>query len=801
MTSVRGAVNKVSYSIAGFVHAHDYNVVERHSRNQENGDITTKRIKLDSDNESNNPAAHQESHQVAVVSSWHKANLVWIDESTRVAHWHQIAVLVRALKDLSKSIQKSEGRNETGLPGPRPDDERRSPRLYHLRVHLGTFQQTAAILESIYSHTFLARLKEKFTFPQTTMDYETSPGEHLAIASAKVFLDNPPKECFSALSEAGVTPRVIEGVSADLGAIASQMPMPGLVQRAGFVGKVIKFFRGLDSFGCDASDDVVDTKMPGSFPDTQPKSGPAEEEASNARVESEERIRKKKETSRSYTPVAQTDTYSYIKDHLAEMETKVESSYRDKSSEKGSQGAPPKPISTIATRKDGQLSPALKRLQKSRYMKRVHFSPSTKQPSPSPMRPAGFLSKIFRSRGEIAVGSSLRHFGSERPLGDAQTDGSLDSRNSKDPDQELGSECQADDASGDGSDVDVIDKCKTRLVRHLNEFLKEREASRSSDRGEPPAPIGSPLGLPELDGLRISDDKEGELDDLSAALQLMLDEGEARQREEEARKAKEAEQERLRKTGGLRIPRKRLVKSLPSNWIARVQSTTRAPPNQVLAQTAESVDLRRHDFLKVVPPTEWLNDEIVNGSLQWLDRYVNEAAGASEVRSTKRVCLAMNSFFYKRLEDSGVHNTERALRRFGVSKTNFLNLETILMPICKNNHWTLLVVRPQKRTVSHMDSLNPGGSAVHTKRALDWIKALLGDDFKTTEWQTVQHQAPVQDNGYDCGVFTITNGMCLALGLNAADAYSNEELPLQRLRIAGMLLNKGFSGEFDLAGL
>lgn len=634
------------------------------------------------------------------------------------------------------------------------------------------------------------------------MDYDTSPDEYFAIASAKIFLDNPPNECSSVLMEAGVAPRVINGVSADLGAIVSHMPMPSLVQRAGFVGKVIKFFRGRDSFGCDASDDVadrIDTKMPGSFPDTQAKSDLAQEETSNARVDLEEET--PKEPSKSYAPVAQTDTYSYVKDHLAEMETKAKSSYRDKTSEKGSEGSLPRPISATAIRKDGQLSPALKRLQKSRYMKRVHFSPSTKQPSPSPIRPVGFLSKIFRSRDEIAASSPLRYFGSEKLLGEAQNDGFLDSRNSKTPDQELGSELRADDESEDGNGVDVIDKCKPRLVRHLNQCLKEREARRSSDHGEPLAPIGSPLGIPELAGLKISDDKEGELDDLSAALQLMLDEDEAQRREEEARKVKEAEQERLRKTGGLRIPRKRLVTSLPSNWIAKVQSTTRAPPNQVLTQTAESVDLRRHDFLKVVPPTEWLNDEIVNGSLQWLDRYVNKAAGASEIRSTKRVCLAMNSFFYKRLEDSGVQNTERALRRFGVSKANFLNLETILMPICKNNHWTLLVVRPQKRTVSHMDSLNPRGSSAHTKRALDWINALLGDEFKASEWQTVQHQAPVQDNGYDCGVFTITNGMCLALGLNAADAYSNEELPLQRLRIAGMLLNKGFSGEFDLAGL
>jgi Ulp1 family protease len=100
-----------------------------------------------------------------------------------------------------------------------------------------------------------------------------------------------------------------------------------------------------------------------------------------------------------------------------------------------------------------------------------------------------------------------------------------------------------------------------------------------------------------------------------------------------------------------------------------------------------------------------------------------------------------------------------------------------------------------------MDSLNPSGSAAHTRRALDWAKAILKEDFKEDEWVVVRHEAPLQTNGYDCGVHTITNGMCIALGLNAIDTYASHEMPLQRLRIAAMLINGGFTGDFDLAGL
>ncbi|KAF0316574.1 ulp1 protease family protein [Colletotrichum asianum] len=797
MTSVRGAVTKVSNSVAGYVYPRNYNAVELHSRDEQSGSITTKRIKLESHTDSASNESSREEQRGAEPQS-PKTNLVWVDESTRTANWHQVALLVRALRDIDRRIQKGQAGERTSSPSSRPDDEPRSRRLFALSANLRALQQTAAILEHIYSHTFLVRLKEMSRLPQPTMDYATNPDEYLAISAAKLFLDDLPDEYASSLIEAGVTPRVIKGVSADLNAIVTRKPMPGLVHKAGFVGKMMKFFRGRDSFGVDSTDYVMPGSFPSNFPDTRKKE-PAVSEASNIVVDSEER-QSRGNPPKAFMPVTETDTYAYIREHLAEMETKGKPLHTQTTIEGTSEDPVPKGIISPISKRD-KSSPALKRLQKSRGLKRVHFSSPSKQSLPSPSKPTGFLSKFFRSRAEPSIGSQVRKDEAESSLGGTQTDGSPDSRRSEVTTQDPETEAESDNTSEDTESENTMARYRPRLVQHLNSSIRGHKLRALSDDSEPPrVPTRSP-SPPTLAGLRISDDKEGELDDLSAALQLMLDEGEAQRRAEERRKAKEAEEERLRRTGGLRVPKKRLVKSLSIEWAAKVQDSIHADPQQVLAKTAENVELRRHDFLKVVPETEWLNDEIVNGSLLWLDRYVNEAAGATDVKSTKRVCLAMNSFFYKRLVDNGVQNTERALRRYGVTKATFLSLETILMPICSGNHWTLLVVRPQKRTVSHMDSLNPRGTSTHTKRGLAWVQAVLGDDFKADEWRVVKHEAPEQDNGYDCGVFTITNGICLALGLNAIDAYSKDELPLQRRRIAAMLLNKGFKGDFDLADL
>jgi sentrin-specific protease 1 len=122
------------------------------------------------------------------------------------------------------------------------------------------------------------------------------------------------------------------------------------------------------------------------------------------------------------------------------------------------------------------------------------------------------------------------------------------------------------------------------------------------------------------------------------------------------------------------------------------------------------------------------------------------------------------------------------------------------MPVCQGHHWTLIAVEPRKRTISHFDSLNPSGSDEKRFLTKEWIKAVLGDAYVEEDWQFVKHAAPRQTNGWDCGVHTVLNGLCLGLGIDPSTAYGSEELPELRKQLAAMLLNGGFKGEFDLAG-
>ncbi|KAG6018110.1 hypothetical protein E4U54_002720 [Claviceps lovelessii] len=318
---------------------------------------------------------------------------------------------------------------------------------------------------------------------------------------------------------------------------------------------------------------------------------------------------------------------------------------------------------------------------------------------------------------------------------------------------------------------------------------------RDNDGMDPSAAIDELFSLPSIQLLAISDDTKAGIALKKEREAQKIAEEEKRRAEECARKERE---ERLARSGGLRIPDQPLVSPLSPDWLSRAHATLRASASTTLATTAEGVELRRHDFAKVVPSTEWLNDEIVNGSLNWLDQFVNMAAGIKDTKKNTRKCLAMSSFFFKRLQEQGVTRTQRTLRRYGVEKKNLLDIDTILLPICEHSHWTLIVVRPSKRTIAHMDSLNPRGSQQYIDLGLAWLKDMLDENYVDSEWKVVRHEAPKQTNGYDCGVHTVTNGMCVALGLNPIDCYTAEDMPRQRLRIASMLLNGGFKGDFDL---
>lgn len=286
-------------------------------------------------------------------------------------------------------------------------------------------------------------------------------------------------------------------------------------------------------------------------------------------------------------------------------------------------------------------------------------------------------------------------------------------------------------------------------------------------------------------------------------LRLKEAEEEHRRAQEELRIAEEnrvrEEDERSAQTGQLRQPHRPLIPAVSAEWVDKVTATLRARHSVELAKTPEGSDLKRKDFETVVPENQWLNDEIVNGALLHVRNYVNQKVGIKNTRLQTPKCQVFNSFVGKNLVE-GKPMTERALRKNGIRKDNFLDVETVLIPICRGSHWTLIVVRPKHREIFHLDSLNRNGDSSLKNKAREWVRGILGGGFVESDWTFKTVASPHQSNSDDCGVHTITNGMCIGLGVDPS-AYASVEIPLQRLRVAAVLLNEGFEGEFSLDGI
>jgi len=211
---------------------------------------------------------------------------------------------------------------------------------------------------------------------------------------------------------------------------------------------------------------------------------------------------------------------------------------------------------------------------------------------------------------------------------------------------------------------------------------------------------------------------------------------------------------------------------------------------------------------------KWLNDEIVNASLHM---YKSMHCGA-----VKEPSHVLTSFFYARLAEmpggycyenvrrwtkwtTTLHThahieveggqCEQVLPHVNVEGTKWINLflfDKVFIPInMMNYHWFLIVLVMDAKEVRIVDSVGGDKSSYFTN-----ICAWLRDEGLKVNapvdrydgWRMVIVAGPTQDNGSDCGVFTIMAAeMCM---LDLPLIYDQPMMPDLRLRIAHELINE-----------
>lgn len=138
----------------------------------------------------------------------------------------------------------------------------------------------------------------------------------------------------------------------------------------------------------------------------------------------------------------------------------------------------------------------------------------------------------------------------------------------------------------------------------------------------------------------------------------------------------------------------------------------------------------------------------------------------------------MSSFFYFKLVENNEYDSTRVKR--WMRNIPLLDFEIIFVPICQDNHWTLIAVDVPGCVIGYYDSML---SAPTNIAAFDHIKRYF-EDYCCNEglcvrnWTTKCMQVPQQENGNDCGAFlcafaealSFCDGNLLSTSFNFAQA-------------------------------
>lgn len=277
----------------------------------------------------------------------------------------------------------------------------------------------------------------------------------------------------------------------------------------------------------------------------------------------------------------------------------------------------------------------------------------------------------------------------------------------------------------------------------------------------------------------------------------LLEEKKKAEREAEA-KAQDA------KSINRRVLEQKLIRLPSQKYMDKISEAMRRPVGTPLCRVGGDT-LDKHSFEKLLKTQGWLDDKAIMSYLNVVCDLVNERAGTTKATKLPPKVFAVDSLVYTRWLEAfksgknvgAVPNGLKRGARIGNDPTKLLEVETLLVPVNSNAHWTLLVISPKAKKIEYIDSFR-SSNRVPTMVARKFLETFLGGAYNAKEWVEVETISPRQRNTWDCGVFVCTNAECIASGVSI-DCYDENELPEQRSRIAAVLMNEGFGGDLRCA--
>jgi sentrin-specific protease 1 len=260
-----------------------------------------------------------------------------------------------------------------------------------------------------------------------------------------------------------------------------------------------------------------------------------------------------------------------------------------------------------------------------------------------------------------------------------------------------------------------------------------------------------------------------------------------------------------------KVPKKEFIREPSEAAFTKVPTMTAMKQNPGREILDGRNPIAYYDLLKVLPESEisteaWLNDNAINAFFGLLceaadDKFAQgQKSTGNPVKDNVPRYAALNTQWYpKMISKKGYDDVKRWAKRAKFPGKALLKLHRLFIPIHLGNHWVLLVINPQTKTLTVYDSL--GGHQTNSRilsTARNYLWHELGEAWNEDEWTSIEGSSSTQANGSDCGVYTCFNALATFYGEPHDLIPDLKDLLDARKTMAAIFVNGGFQGEFNL---
>lgn len=223
---------------------------------------------------------------------------------------------------------------------------------------------------------------------------------------------------------------------------------------------------------------------------------------------------------------------------------------------------------------------------------------------------------------------------------------------------------------------------------------------------------------------------------------------------------------------------------LPNDELNKIKDILKHEVTDEIITTLYKIDIT-YKKINTLNPRKWIHSEII-------DVYMDILMERDKKKNNNNTSHYFHSSFMSQLFFENIYNYDNVKK--WSKKFDIFEKNKIYIPININNmHWAIAIIYMKKKEICYYDSLS-GDGMDYLKALYKWIQdeSINKKEYELpneNEWKLNNNpeNVPQQNNGYDCGLFTIMCADTISDDLPLS-IYSQEDMPMNRLKVAASIV-------------